>query len=342
MLSFMDSFEHYVTADLMKKWSSMFGSVTIATTPAPPTGTNILRVPTATSIYKTNPNGARAGGVASFRYRTTGLASNNGMCQIFDGATAHLTIRPNASGFIEVLRGTTGGTLIATSTNAIAQDTWYHVRVKWTIADSGGTVEIFVNGTKTNWIDFTGDTRNAGNASWTFFLFYGSGGITTYVKDFILIDDDTSDGTNDVVDIEGTPVVGCVFPSTGDGTRADFTPSSGTDNGAMVDETAQDGDTTYNESDTAGHIDTYNFPALGVTGTIHGIQVTSTVRKTDAGTRTIAAAAYLASTDYAGDNVNIDLTYFMYSQVWAENPGTASPWSVSEIDSGEFGITLVA
>jgi hypothetical protein len=265
------------------------------------------------------------------------------MCQIFSNATAHLTIYPNASGFIELRLGTTAGTIVATSTDSISADTWYHIKITWTIHDSTGSVEVFVNGTKTDWIDYSGDTRNGTPSTWDRVSLYGSGGITSFFKDFILIDGDTStDPENVVTDVTGTPVVGCVWPETGDGTHADWTPSSGSDNGAMVDETNQDGDTTYNESTTAGHIDTFNFPALSVTGSILGVQITNTVRKTDAGSRTIAAAAYLSSSDYSGGNANIDQAYFMYSKVWAQNPDTSADWAIAEIDAGEFGINLIA
>lgn len=343
MLVFMDSFDHYATADLGMKWTTNSGTIG-SSSPSPRTGVNRY-AGHAAGLQKTNPNGSWASGVACFGYQfNTTPAAAHTFFSVRDSSTTHLSFVLNGSGTISVYRGTSGGTLLGTSASALSNVTWYHVRLKWTIHDSTGTVEVYVNGTKTGWIDLAGqDTRNAGNATWDNILVLSSGGGTTsYFDDFILLDSDTSDGANDLTDIEGTPIVGCVRPSTGDGTRADFTPSTGTDNGAMVDEAAPDGDTTHNESDTAGHIDTYNFPALGVTGTIHGIQVTNTARKTDAGTRTIAAAAYIGSTDYAGANANIDTAYAMYPQVWAENPATASPWQVSEIDAAEFGVKLVA
>jgi hypothetical protein len=173
MLTFVDSFEHYVTADLPKKWTTASAGATIVSTPTPPTGTKLLSVASAHSASKTNPNGQQTSGVACFSYRTSGLVSNNGMCQIFSNATAHLTIYPNASGFIELRLGTTAGTIVATSTDSISADTWYHIKITWTIHDSTGSVEVFVNGTKTDWIDYSGDTRNGTPSTWDRVSLYG-------------------------------------------------------------------------------------------------------------------------------------------------------------------------
>ena len=84
----------------------------------------------------------------------------------------------------------------------------------------------------------------------------------------------------------------------------DFSPSTGTDNSALVDETApSDEDATYVESSTNGDIDTYVMTDLsGVVGEVAGVMVTAEVRVTEADPRTIRLPVKSGSTTSEGSN----------------------------------------
>jgi hypothetical protein len=62
-----------------------------------------------------------------------------------------------------------------------------------------------------------------------------------------------------------------LLPSDGNGSNNDFDTSAGgspADHGAMVNDTTPNDDTDYVSSSTVDHVDSWNYPALGYTGTL--------------------------------------------------------------------------
>lgn len=196
------------------------------------------------------------------------------------------------------------------------------------VSDTVGTVTVSVNGSTTGWHSLTGqDTQNGGAAQISAFGLGGMGGISQF--------DDVWMAATNLGDCRVTPI----NASTGDGTLADFTPSSGTDNGAMVDETTPDGDTTYNSSTVAGNRDTYNFPASGITGTtVHGVKVMNYCKKQDAGTVSIKPVVRISGINYEGTEQFLPTTYSHVTQQYDVSPASLAAWTVAEIDGAEFGI----
>lgn len=339
MLVFCDSFDHYATAEVAQKWTTNSSGTIGSSTPTPANGAGRLSIALSGNVSKTNPNGSFASGEVHFRIQKTTLPTSGAILLINDSGTTHLSLGLNGSGIITAYRGNLT-TSLGSGSAVISTSTWHHIRVVWTINDSTGVIQVYVNGT----LDInlsSQDTRNGANATWNQVSLM-AGQTASFFDDFILLDSDTSDGTNDVTSITGTPKVGSKVASSGDGSNGDWTPSSASDNGAMVDEASADGDTTYNESSTAGHDDTYNFAALGETGTVHGVQVVNQIRKTDGGARTVAALARHSGTDYPGETQAAADNYVMHTHMFAENPGTSAAWNISDIDNAEFGVRLIA
>jgi hypothetical protein len=126
------------------------------------------------------------------------------------------------------------------------------------------------------------------------------------------------------------------------GANASFTCSGGSDHGALVDEADSDGDTTYVYSSTVGHIDSWNFGALGYTGTIKGVQLDVAAKKTESGTRAIQlltrpdATNRIDTTDrYLGQT-----DYDRHLKVWELNPEDSEAWEVADVDGAEFGVKV--
>lgn len=342
MLIFVDSFDHYGTAECPFKYDDVSAPNIGSTSPTPRTGAGRLQTGGGGYVHVSNPNGSRASGEAHFGVQGSALAM--GFCQILDAGTAQFTVATNSSGQIQVKRGTSSGTIVATSTSTLAADTWYHARVVWTVGNSG-TITIYINGSSTGWITFTGDIQNTGNATWNQFRLLAAAN-TGWHDDFILIDDVTSDATNTLTALPGTPIVGCVLAQAdatgGAGTHDDFTPSTGTDHGAMVDETPPDEDTTYNASDTPGELDTYNCAALGLNGVIWGVQANVYARKDDAGPRSIEPVTRVDGADFNGAAQTLDASFRFYRHIWQENPDTGDLWAVADVDGAEFGLGVSA
>ena len=127
-------------------------------------------------------------------------------------------------------------------------------------------------------------------------------------------------------------------PSTGNGSNTDFTCSTGSDHGALVDEAAPNDDTDYVSSGTVDHVDTWNFPAVGYTGTVKGVQLALSAKKTDSGTRAIAAVTRPVSTNRVHATTHYLSTGYLYwLSLWEVNPEDSAAWEVADVDGAEFG-----
>lgn len=335
---FYDSFDHYATADLTKKWTSVGGAPTIGAVGR--NSTNGLSI-AAQNRYVEKSFTADDTVVVGFAISGTDInetAGNGHFLDLYETATLQVYFAVNAAGFIEARRGS--GTLLGTSTLALADSTYYYLEFKVKADDTTGTVEVRVNGTA--YLSLTGqDTNNGGTSTINMirlgYMNSGLGAAPGYSIDDVYIV--TADGSG-AVDFLGPVRAKCIFPD-GAGASTDFTPSAGS-NYQNVDEASQDGDTTYNSEATAGDHDTYTFGAVGVTGTVKAVQVNLMVRSDGAGAETIAPMVRISSTDYQGTTQGITTGYTDVSQIYETSPATAAAWTVTEIDGAEFGIKLVS
>lgn len=285
---------------------------------------------------------ARATYSLGFWMRVSSLAVAGNICALGEGdlttpANCHISIRLTTAGKLQVLRGGGVGSGQASttqigsdSTNTIAINTGYHVVVTVLVSNTVGTVTVTVNGSSTGWQALTGqDTQNGGAAQISAFGLGGNVAATPIYYDDVWL------AATDLGDCRVTPI----NASTGDGTLADFTPSTGTDNGAMVDENPPDGDTTYNSSTVITNRDTYNFPASGITGAmVHGVKLHNYCRKQDAGTVSMKPVIRIGGNNYEGAEQFLPTTYSHVTQQYDTSPATAAAWTVAEIDGAEFGI----
>jgi len=151
------------------------------------------------------------------------------------------------------------------------------------------------------------DTQQSGNAYATQAGFGGGanvGGTYDYDDDILM---DTSGSTmNDFI---GDKRVLEQFP-TGDGATMQFTPSTGIDGYAMVDEADPDDDTTYIEDATVGHVARFTFPALPVsTAEVLCADVLWFGKKTDAGTRTVKGSVKSVASTASGADFAMATSY---------------------------------
>lgn len=147
----------------------------------------------------------------------------------------------------------------------------------------------------------------------------------------------TSGSTNN--DFLGDVVVETIFPNA-NGTTTDFTPLSG-NNFENVDEANHDGDTTYNSSNTVGDKDTLDFPSLSASsGSVFGVQTHYTARKEDLGVRGMRDVIRSGGTDYSGTSVNLGNSFRTFSEIHETDPDTSSAWTISGVNSAEFGYEI--
>ena len=222
---------------------------------------------------------------------------------LLSGSSAfQVSLRLNTSGHFEVLRGDTAtGAVIATGTFPISPGSWYFVELGTYIDSSAGTVSLLINGIAD--INATGVNTQAlgGNTADTVLLGGPQSGGTHPKLGTAYICDDQ--GTSENTFLGDCRVIAQI--PTGDGAHADWTPLTGSDQFAMVNEIPPDGDASYVSSQTIGALDTFTFPALGITGTVIAVKACMDAEKDDVGARVIAPVIRQLGTDYIYTDVNL-------------------------------------
>jgi hypothetical protein len=339
-LRFVDSFDHYATADLTKKWTSTLGTVEISAGNGRD-GTACLRgsaAPNATrTFYVQRTLAAQATWIVGVAFKPSNDGIEHGIFTLLDGVTLHCDLRRNGDGTLKVTRnGTTLGTSVAT----ISAGSWYYVELKATISDAAGVAVVRLNGAEI--LNLSGvDTRNGGNASANVIRLgttsaWASLAVQADFDDLYICDAQGAANSDFLGDVR----VEALLPS-GAGNSAQWTPSAGA-NYACVDDTAPDGDTTYVASSTAGHKDTYALGDLVSTaGTIFGVQTNLVGRKDDAGSRTVRPVLRLSGTEATGATTGLSDSYLDILDIFETAPGGGA-WDMAGVNGAEAGVELVA
>jgi len=311
-------------------------------------GTATPRVPGGSYLYNT---GAAANTIQQAFTATAEIFYGFGLrlmagvtswnTSIFSDAavTCHLVLQRSAAGFLELRRGTTTGTILATGTTAISDDVWHYIEIRATVADSGGICQVHLDGNATPEIDFTGDTRNAGtsvnidavrqsvrNAS------------TVFLTDVYILNTTGAAPLNTWL---GDVAVRTLSPS-GNGTTSQFVGSDAdsTDNYALVDELPVS-TSDWVGSATVGHKDTYAIADLpaGVQ-TVYGLAWNANVAKTDAGDISAAPVIRSGATDYVGSTFAPSTSYVTRQVIYATDPATSAAWTPAGVNAIEAGVQV--
>jgi len=359
-LLFLDSFDHYATADLSQKWTSISssGSGTVAIgSAAGRRGSNSLRFGNAAStdsetffVQKVVAAGdatAIAGCAVLVPNNTVGTLGM-ALAQFKDGATVQVTLRLVNDGRLAVVRGpnTGGSTVLGTSTAAIAFGAFAYIEWKVLIHPSAGTVDVRVNGVSV--LSLTGqNTRNSAASQWSsLVLGVADSGPTTTTFTATSIDYDdlyVLDGTGAAPwnTFLGDVRVDVRLP-TGAGATTGFTPSTGA-NWQNVDDATPNGDTDYNSASSSGLTDTFVVQDAPVTGAaILGVQQCLNMKKTDASTCTVAPVIRHVGVDNVGTSLAVGTTYAYGLAVAQTNPGTGAQWTEAGFNAAEFGYKRTA
>lgn len=342
-LLFQDGFDNYNT--LSQKYV-VIGSPTIDST-----GGRFLG-----GAYKITTNnwyirvGVTLGDVfiVNFAVKATTLPTNAArpvdLVQFHDGSNGQVALRLYDTGQVKLERLTgsgfvnVSGTVLATSATSLLVNNWYAFEVKITIANSGACT-VKMDGATV--ITFSGDTQATGNAQADTIMFgFGEdAGGATVLWDDIIIMDDAGSAMNDFI---GDKRIYTLYP-TAEGNYSAWTPSTGSDNSALVDETPPNDDTDYVMSNNVGDKDTYVLQDLpsGVTG-ISAVVVNIRARKDDASTRTLKAKVRSNSVDAAGSNFNLGSSYANFSSPFYLNPDGSVAWTSTTVNALEAGQEVVA
>jgi hypothetical protein len=332
-------FEGFATNDIATKWdapSAISGGIN-TTTPRVTGGSWVVLY--NSGLYKSFPASSKVI-VGNGVYCNSG----NSNCIVFygdGGTTVHIAVYRNTSGYIEIRRNGVGGTLLATGTTIIPLSSWFYMEASATISDTVGEVHVRLNGSGTDEVSYTGDTKNGGTATTIDKILVATvvGGANVWFTDIYVLNDTGSAPNNAFL---GDVTVRTLSPN-GNGNSSQLLGSDGnsTDNYLLVDEKPFSS-ADYVGSATTGQKDTYALTDLPATVTsVYGVQVNASMHKSDAGAGQARAVIRTGSTDYGGATHALSTGAITYHEFYEQNPNTTSAWTPSDVNGLEAGMEVM-
>jgi len=344
-LVFFDSFDYYATAQLGIKYSGVGAGAAIVSAQGR-RSTAALELAAGASEWVRFDH-TSASYVIGFSVRNTlaGSTGNYILARIFDGATEQCSLRLSEAGVLDVVRGAstavTGG--VAASAFPLQTDAHY-VEWKVTISDSisSNSCVVRVDGVEFINVDAGQSLRVSANNQGTGIQFGAAvNNATRRVFDDLYICDGSGSKNNNFL---GDIRIDVIRPN-GVGTYTDGTPSTGSDNWAMVDETLLS-TTDYVSlaySASPNLKDSYAFadlPALGGS-LVLGVQVNAAAATSDSGaTRDVAVFTKSASTEDTGTSKTVATALNSVRELMEDDPNTSTAWTQSGVNAAEFGVKV--
>ena len=218
---------------------------------------------------------------------------------------------------------------------------WVDLRVKLGTKDSEtpGIVELWVDNVKlfedtncTTYANYFTTPTSIGS-----FEFVSSGSYSAALDDLYILD--TSGPTHNTR--LGDSRIDTVMP-TSDAGPNNGVPSEGTDHFAVVDDQYVSTGDYVTLDNIAGQSEVYTYgdfdPAL--TGVIHGVRLSTIVKKSDAGPATMRNKVISGGTTLNGATESISTNYIGYDTVMAKDPNTGANWTLTAANALKAGIEV--
>lgn len=259
------------------------------------------------------------------------------LVKFYDGGILQVTIGiVITTGLISAFRGDVSGTLLGTTSAGMSTAVQDHYEFQTTIHPTAGTVKIWKNSTLILNLS-SQNTRNSTNNSINALRFGLSGSsagespMTLDYSDFHIADDQVGDQKI------------TILSPTGPGTTTQFTNTGGSANWDSVDDTTQDGDTTFVSSNTVNQLDTYAMSDLASSSNILAVGAWICAKKTDAGTRQGQPQYRIGATNYSGASIfPASGNYGFFQDNKLVSPASAIAWTPAEVNAMEFGVKVSA
>jgi hypothetical protein len=247
--------------------------------------------------------------------------------------TPQIEIGYTAAGEIYILSGVTP---IDTSIESVTYgNTWHHLEAKIFFDNTTGTYDIKLNGS-TILSGGPVDTLGSNDANVDYVAFSNT---------FELIDDLyvlNTDGSinNDFLGVDTR--IKLLLPNA-DGTHTDWTPSTGVDHYAVVDENPETL-SDYVSSGTLNEIDTFDFPNLSVTS-VYAVKAGANMMNASGGVRDVRFKAISGVTTDDAPTIGVsydDAMEQVIENIWEADPNTAAAWTVANFNLAEFGLEVMS
>jgi hypothetical protein len=241
------------------------------------------------------------------------------------GGSIQATINFTTAGLVVLNRG--ASTVLARGTWTPGVDHW--IAIEAYLQNSSGVITVYIDGSQV--ATYTGDTQALALADWDRFQF-GDYNKNCSVDDIIVT-------TNSEGRLAEHIITGLV-PNGDDATQ--LTPSTGSDNYALVDEIPQS-TTDYNEATATTEQDTYDVTNLGYTpDSIHCVGLWAYAVRSGAITDAKLVVKSGTTTDLSSAHgLPADGQYAPFNNIWNTDPDTASAWTASGVNAMKAGIQFI-
>lgn len=329
MLEYCEGFDTLTTAQITRRYPTAVG-YSIASPGKDGTGYRLNNYDTSASLPI--PVTARDQYIVGFDFKTSGGAYNPFLK--FRNNDTDILALAHVGGYLRI--NIRGGANQDSAAGVLLADTWMSIQVKLIISATVGQVIIKVNGVTI----FNLTNQNTGTSDINKILLGGAGNYQGWSYDNLWILNATGSHSNDFP--LGVMRVAAMVP-TSDATPNQFTPSTGTDHFALVDDAQSDDDTSYVYSETPGHVERFGISAApGTIAEVHGAMVWATMRKDDIDAKFARVQATSGSTTVESGDIDVPLTYSEYGLLVPQDPDTNAQFDEAGINALKIGITVQA
>jgi hypothetical protein len=254
-----------------------------------------------------------------------------------EGGNTQITLRKLSSNVLELRRGALSETLLATGTKTLLHDTWYFVELYVYIDSTSGRYQLRIDGVDDIALASSQNTQDNTNEfhslSWA-----GENSHVTYVDD-LYIRAKTTDVTTPADEFLGDINIRTLYPDA-NGTTRDFTPSSGTDDFAVVDETPAS-ESDYLSSSTPTDMVTIGAENLSSGRAVHAVSLNTWVGLSVPGSNDIKHVVRSNVTNYlSSETFALSENARNEQSIWETDPDTGVAWIEAGFNSAEFGIEI--
>lgn len=346
-IQWIESFDYYGTGAtsqanmVLGNWAAVGGSASCSTTF---TRTGLASLKFSGAIANANARRVFSGALTTVSVGAglyfPGLPTTNGTntpFQFQDAANAaQVSIVVQTTGAIAAYRGTGSGTLLGTSTTLMTAASWNHLEAKVVFSNTVGTVQVKLNGVTI--LNLSGlDTVNTANVESSQIIVgcLNTSAVDYYMDDLYCTDSTGARNTG----LLGDCAVYTLYPDS-DGSNEDWTLSAGTDSWDMINDAAQDGDTTYMEATAVNNKTDVNFQDLSASIVdILGLQMVTCMKKSDAGACSVKQTMLSSGTALDGTTFPITTAYTFWSSIFEVDPNTSTTWTRAGINAAQMRIT---
>jgi hypothetical protein len=344
-LLFLDSFDHYQTAQILAKWTNAGAAGPGGIVPGQGRcNTQAIQLGANAFVTKGLTFGSTTG-IFGFAFKPTTQVfneSNFAFVLAPTGSGLQLNLVRHLDGSIAIVRTDASPVVLATSApDTVKLGSYYYLEWKVTIDNVAGAVDLHVNGVSVcsaGPVDTQSDLTLSNVLSGV--ALFGGASFLAYFDDVYVVD---STGPAPWNTFLGDTRVEYLRPD-GPGAHQDWDVVGAATHWQAVDDNATpDGDTSYIHTATVALTDTETYQSTGLpSGAIFGLQVNLYARKTDSGLRQIAPVIRHAGADHTGVSVQPSFASYTYLiQTYATNPGTGVSWTIADVNAVEAGVTVV-